>query len=100
VNIFNSQAFTIPCILFIYFSVVIFCQPKDLNVKIAVCLHRDVVPVNVDILHCENGYHGNVTSSAPEGQGSLKVVVPYPQAGIWVLAMMMQCFKPPKDTSR
>ncbi|XP_053394085.1 post-GPI attachment to proteins factor 6-like [Mercenaria mercenaria] len=74
-------------------------DPNDLNVKVDICLHRDVVPVNVDILHCENGYQGNVSSRAPEGQGSHKVVVPYPQAGIWVLAMMMQCFKPPKNNN-
>lgn len=85
----------------IYLSYFVIClQPEDLNVMVRVCLTRDIVPVYLDILLCENGYYGYMNNTPSQGQSSLKVIVPYPQAGMWVLGLMMHCYKPGKDNKR
>ncbi|KAL4236436.1 Transmembrane protein 8A [Mactra antiquata] len=74
-------------------------ESRNVDVKINICLQRNVIPVNVDILSCENGYQGYLNNSQGQGQNSLKVTVPYPEATVWVLGLLMRCYKQPIDNT-
>lgn len=67
-------------------------QDSSLHVQTDFCLMRGIIPKNIDILLCHNGYHGNTTSTA-DGQGKFKVIVPYPRAGFWFVGIMLRCYR-------
>lgn len=65
-------------------------QENYLHAHINMCLQREAVPHDDLNTACSDGYHGNMTSG---GKGQVKVIVPYPQAGYWFVALRMSCYK-------
>ena len=64
-------------------------QANNQQVAVDMCLQKNKMPF-MNFKECLTGFHGN---SSSQGQGSTKVILPYPSPETYFVGARLLCFK-------